>query len=71
MALTFKEFLAEASSSADIQYQDLAGTWNTITKSINQPVYLLKNMQYAKKVYKNSRIRAIDSRTGTLLDMLP
>ncbi len=71
MTLSFKEFLAEASSAAEIQYQDLAGTWKTITRSINQPIYILKNMKDAKKMFKDSRIRAIDSRSGTLLDMLP
>ena len=64
------EFLTE-SNSAEIQFQDLAGTWKTITHSINQPVYIIKGMTDAKKVYKNRRIRAVDSKTGMLLDMLP
>jgi len=67
---SLSEFLTE-SNSAEIQFQDLAGTWKTITRSINQPVYIIKGMQDAKKLYKNRRIRAVDTKTGMLLDMLP
>jgi len=65
------EFLEEAVGSAEIQFQDLAGTWKSISRTINQPLYIIRGMQDAKKVYKNRRIRAIEPKSGTLLDILP
>ena len=63
--------MIEAAGNAEIQFQDIAGTWKTITVSINQPLYILRHMQDAKKKFKNNRVRAIDSKTKQLLDMLP
>lgn len=67
--LSFKDHLVE--NNVEIQFQDLAGTWKTINNTINQPIYIIKGMKDAKAKYNSRRVRAVDSKTGQLVDILP
>lgn len=53
-----------------VQYQTRNGQWNTVYNTQNMPLYVLKSMEQAKKIFPKARIRAIDTRTGILVDMM-
>lgn len=53
-----------------IEFQDSSGNWRqgSLTTNITQQIFAaMKSLQWA---YPNSRIRAIDTSTGRLVDML-
>ena len=53
----------------NIQYQDVTGTWYTVSSCLNEGPYIIEAMKSASNFYSGSRIRAIDE-NGRIVDNL-
>ena len=54
--------------NVEIQIQ-VSGNWQTLGTTLNNPQYILNEMQNAKRTYPELRVRAVD-KDGRLIDML-
>jgi hypothetical protein len=57
-------------SQAMIQYQDASGVWRTVGMVVNNSQYIIQAMSLAQTQYPNKRVRAIDSNTKSIIDIL-
>jgi hypothetical protein len=64
-----KEDISE-SSSVNIQFMTRSGTWNTVYVTQNIPLLITNGMQQTQKIFPKARIRAVDAKTGSLIDKL-
>ena len=57
--------------TAVLQFQDVSGTWSTVAVNVDtDDVTINMRLNELQKRYRGKRVRAIDSRTGTLIDLL-
>jgi hypothetical protein len=64
-----KEDISE-SSSVNIQFMTRSGTWSTVYVTQNIPVLVTNGMMQTQKIFPKARIRAVDAKTGSLIDKL-
>lgn len=55
-------------SRAYIQYQDNSGQWRTINECDNDQVTIFHRLNDAERAYK-CRVRAVDTKTGSIIDL--
>jgi hypothetical protein len=55
--------------TAFIQTQDQSGKWITVSTIVNKSTYILDSMKKAKGIYREARVRAVDSK-DRILDIL-
>jgi hypothetical protein len=55
-------------SRAYIQIQDRSGMWRTINECDNDQVTIYRRLDDAVRTY-NTRVRATDTRTGSIIDL--
>lgn len=60
----------ESSSTVKIQYMTNSGIWNTVYITQNIPIQITQAMEQTRKIFPKARIRAIDAKTGALIDKL-
>jgi hypothetical protein len=53
---------------AYIQYQDRSGMWRTINECDTDQVTIFHRLNDAERSYK-SRVRAVDTRSGSIIDL--
>jgi hypothetical protein len=58
------------STMVNIQYQTRSGSWNTVYVTHNNPLQITLGMEQTQKIFPKARIRAVDSKTGSLIDKL-
>lgn len=54
----------------EIQMQDITGNWRTYGLVMNVPAIIRSNMLQLQSQFPDSRIRAIDQNTGSVVDIL-
>lgn len=52
-----------------IQYQDVSGTWYTVSSCLNESQYIIAAMKSVANFYSGSRVRAVDE-NGRVVDIL-
>ncbi len=60
----------ESSSMVNIQYMTNSGVWNTVYVTQNIPIQITQAMEQTRKIFPKARIRAVDAKTGALIDKL-
>lgn len=56
--------------SATLQFQDVSGTWMTVTTGVDpNDTVINTRLKELQQRYVGKRVRAIDSQTGTLIDI--
>jgi hypothetical protein len=55
--------------NVNIQYQDVTGSWYTVSSCLNEGFYIIEAMKSASNFYPGCRIRAIDE-NGRIVDLL-
>jgi hypothetical protein len=55
--------------NVNIQYQDVTGSWYTVSSCLNEGSYIIEAMKSASNFYSGCRIRAIDE-NGRIVDIL-
>lgn len=57
--------------SVAIEFQGITGNWVRVAVGVqNQPQVIKTRMNEIKRRYPSSKVRAVDERSGALLDMI-
>lgn len=57
--------------SVAIEFQDVTGNWVRVAVGVqDQPQVIKVRMNEIKRRYPNSRVRAVDERSGGLIDLI-